>query len=230
MGRASRRKWKRREVITNEVRSAIEKERNSLSLSASEKPSGIRENIHSFAKFLVTGVVPIILGLLLTPFLAHLMSHNRSVTVSYAIRKAFVDCDYYMIGIHPSDNTSTIKSMTLRLRFPAAIQSLAYGTDHTSFKGKPAIEDVFDTEPPCDVKPPIKSDLPSSVEITRPGQANREVFISAQNFDPSTSFMLMVGAKGSTDPRLTYTGQAFYSAWNQEVSAPINLVWINEPH
>jgi hypothetical protein len=181
------------------------------------------------AMFLATVLLSVVAALTFTPFFAGLLSRKHAVTVSYAVHQEFVDCDYYDIGIHPENNKDSIKSMTLHLRFPGAIRSVEYGTDHTMVAGKAAIQDSFYTGPPCDIKAAIPSDLPPSIKIARTGQAKQEISIIFQNLDPSTSLMLIVGIKRGQNPRLVYSGEATYSAWNQDVPAPINVRWLNEP-
>lgn len=232
MGKASRGK-SQREEIKAAIEVAIADQKSSLKdIAGNSRTSSLRRFGTFMAGTVFSAIIAIPLTLLFAPSFAQLISlRSRSaVTVSYVIQHGQMNCDYYMIGIHPQDKNDTIKSLTLHLQFPGAIQSLEYGTDHSLWKdGKTAIEDKFDFELPCDVKAAISSDLPASIQIRQTGQAKRDVVVDAQNLDASSSFMLVLGVNRSNNPRLTYTGQAIYSAWNQDIPARINLLWMNGP-
>jgi hypothetical protein len=234
LGKASRRKWNRRKTFDDEAKLAIARQENNVvSLSAQSKSSVTRKTFIFLATIVVSALVGIIFSLRFSVPFARLLSFRRQpvVTVSYVIQKNGTDCDYYTIGIHPQDPRDTIKSLTLHLQFPGEIRSLDYGMDHTVWKdGKtPAIEDTFAFEPPCNIKAAVPSDLPSSIQIKRTGQRQKDLVIDIQNLDASSSLMVVSGATRSLDPRLTYTGQAIYSALNQDIPAPIRFTWIDGP-
>jgi hypothetical protein len=226
MGKASRVKWERRLQSAQQSPSA-EKKRSRTSDSSDRSSNRTLSTIINGLKYTLSVVVAVVVTLLLTPSLARILSRSRSVTVGYAIEKFSSQCNFYSIGIHSGDNKSTIKQLNLRLKFPGAIKSYSYGTDHSVFREQTAIVDRFDFELPCDVRPPGASDMPSNIQITQPGQAKQELSIIAEDFDPSESFMLEVGVQAVKDPKLDYEGHASYSVWNQDVQAPINVTWLN---
>jgi hypothetical protein len=176
-------------------------------------------------RYALTAVlVPTIAGTLFPAKIAYILTaHHRPTVIVKGVEFTQPGCQLFMITVGPKYLDKRIDYLELSMKFSGRILSYGYGTDTEVSESKATLADHFQVSADCKVQV-FSNELPSYLQIRMPGEGHRILQVESNRLDATASFMLFVATTPEVNPFPEISGRAVYTAWGQELSAPIQAI------